>query len=226
MRNAMLVEDNLVVTTDNSGGIGEKAQDVVQAPDALTAHYSARVALLEQWAANSRPIAVLIHNFSGAASWAPYVAGVRQLLEESKLQDLPISGSTETNVELLQSAVSITMIGTCRTLPEEVNGKWFTYGAPLVGQEVIDNPKEVASIQKINEALETKLVHKIWPVGSKGILHEIRHLLNDEDIDIESQLNLTKTGGPSTVVLVYLSKDRIEEAQKFFGETLRNLKCK
>lgn len=224
MRNAILLDNGLVVTTDNSGGIGEKAQDLVQVPDALTAYYSARVALLEQWAANSTPIAVLIHNFSGSASWMRYVRGVTQLLAESKLQTLPISGSTETNMELLQSAVSITMIGTHRTFTEEVNGKWFTYGAPLIGQEVIDHSKEVASIHKINVALKNQLVHKIWPVGSKGILHEIRNLLQDDDIEIESPLNLTKAGGPSTVVLVYISKDRIEEAQNFFGETLRDIK--
>lgn len=221
MRNALRLEGNLIVTTDNSGGIGEKAQDVVSVPDALTAHYSARVALLEQWAAHGTPFAVLIHNFSGAESWERYVKGVTSLLEEAQLEHLPISGSTETNITLLQSAVSVTMIGTQHKYTELVDGQWFTYGAPLVGQEVIAQAHEVASIRQLKKALEKGLIERLWPVGSKGILYEMRQLFGERELEVTSPLDLHTTAGPSTVVLVYISKDRIEEAQVFFGEMLR-----
>ena len=83
MRNAIDIGDGFIITTDNSGGIGEKVDDVVVVPDRVTAYFAARVALLEQWAAHAEPVAVLIHNFSGSASWENYVQGVTDLFQEA-----------------------------------------------------------------------------------------------------------------------------------------------
>ena len=102
---------DFVVTTDNSGGIGEKPHDLVAVPDQVTAYFAARVALLEQWAAHADPVSVLIHNFTGPDSWAAYVKGVEQAFAEAGCELPPITGSTETNMELLQSAFAVTMIG-------------------------------------------------------------------------------------------------------------------
>lgn len=223
MRDAIVVDEHLIVTTDNSGGIGEKEADVVAVPDELTAYYSARVTLLEQWAANAQPIAAIIHNFSGASSWAKYMRGVTALLQEAGLKGLPISGSTETNMALLQSAVAVTMIGHNRGRVKPSNGQWFTYGRPLVGAEVLANPHEVASISRIKTALETALVTRIWPIGSKGLLHEVRRMMGDDDVQVESSLELYQSAGPSTAILVEIPTTRIEEATSFFGETLRKI---
>lgn len=224
MRNAVLLDENLVITTDNSGGIGEKAQDIVAVSDETTAYYAARVALLEQWAAQANPAMILIHNFSGQESWDKYVSGVSRLLKESGVEELPISGSTETNMKLLQSAVAVTMIGKRKNHSVTLVGKWFVYGAPLVGEEVLHNAHEVASLQKLKEALDTGIVQRIWPAGSKGLLHEIRQVLKDEHAEVESALDLYKSAGPSTAVLVHVPVLQIEKAKTHFGETLREIK--
>ena len=52
MRNAIDIGNGFIVTTDNSGGIGEKPGDIVAVPDRVTAYFAARVALLEQWASS------------------------------------------------------------------------------------------------------------------------------------------------------------------------------
>lgn len=111
MRNAIDIGNGFIVTTDNSGGIGEKPGDIVAAPDHVTAYFAARVALLEQWASHAEPVTIVIHNFSGSASWDKYVAGVTDLFQEAGLVVPKISGSTETNMELVQSAMAVTMIG-------------------------------------------------------------------------------------------------------------------
>lgn len=223
MRNALLIDENLVVTTDNSGGIGEKTADLVSVSDKLTAYYAARVTLLEQWAAYAEPSAVLIHNFSGHASWDKYVQGVEDLFEEAGISCPPINGSTETNMELLQSAIAVTMIGKRRTMRTEV-GKWFVYGIPLVGEEVIARKEEVASIGKIRKALHHHAIHRIWPVGSQGILHEIRRLMRDEHLRVSaSAIDIHKSAGPSTAVLVEVPLDRIAETKKAFGSLLHEI---
>ena len=56
MRNAIDIGNGFIVTTDNSGGIGEKPEDIVAVPDRMTAYFAARVTLLEQWAAYAEPV--------------------------------------------------------------------------------------------------------------------------------------------------------------------------
>lgn len=220
MRNAVEIEGNLIITTDNSGGIGEKSQDVVAVPDRLTAYYAARVTLLEQWAANAQPITVLIHNFSGKRSWASYVQGVEDLFREAGLETPTISGSTETNMELVQSAVAVTMIGKQRDQPKSEAFKWFTYGTPLVGNEVKKRADEVASIRRIRQAMDEGIVQRIWPVGSQGILKEARIMTGYEDASIETVLDSEKSAGPSTVVFLAIPLVKVEEAKRFLGNTL------
>lgn len=234
MRNALKIADDLIVTTDNSGGIGEKVEDLVQAPDQLTASFSARVALLEQWAAHAELTTVLLHNFTGAESWDAYVAGVQEVLAEAGIVDVPITGSTETNMDMLQSALAVTMIGRVGgSVVEDLGeGQWFTYGEPLVGKEVLEHPGEVASLGKLKTALDAGKVQRIWPTGSAGIRAEICRMMETFDstendraqvIDIKSPLNLEKSCGPSTVVLLRIESTYIEEMTAFFGPTLRPL---
>lgn len=224
MRNSISLEGNFIVTTDNSAGIGEKVQDIVHVSDQLTAYYSARVALLEQWAARAKPTAAIIHNFSGEKSWESYVQGVTELLEEAGESEFSISGSTETNMTILQSAVAVTMIGKQQKQPEILEGQWFIYGKPLVGEEIVKNLEGVASIKKIRQAFDEKVIRNIWPVGSKGILHEVRHLMENETIQIATSLDIYKTAGPSTAVLVEIPTNRVKEAAALFGDLLQPIK--
>lgn len=225
MRNALLVDEDFVVTTDNSGGIGEKTRDIVSVSDRLTAFYAARVTLLEQWSVNAEPTAILIHNFSGNASWNKYVQGVKDLFDEAGVSCPPISGSTETNMELDQSAIAVTIIGKRKQEGTDA-GQWFTYGSPLVGEELMKSAHEVACIQRLRQALDAQMVSRIWPVGSKGILHEVRQVLDDDSLAVESELDLLKSAGPSTVVLVQIPSSELGEAKKMFGSLLREIEIK
>lgn len=226
MRNALKLPNGFVVTADNSGGIGEKEADIVSAPNDVVSYFAARVALLEQWTAHAKVESVIIQNFSGDAAWQAYVNGVENILEEVGLTSIQISGSSETNMELMQSAMAVTMIGRINEeMSEEVNDQvnWFTYGQPFVGSDVLDHFDAIADLKKVKEALESGLVKKIWPVGSKGIQAEARVLFANESLCVNSELDVEKSAGPSTVVLIGVAPGLVEQARQHFNSEWREL---
>ena len=217
MRHGLKVE-GLVITSDNSAGIGEKEWDTVKAPDSLTAKFAARVALLEQWAAGSEPSAILLHNFSGVSQWQRYIEGITEVFIEADLELPPISGSSETNMETMQSGLAVTMIGKeKRKLAPAESLSWFIYGVPLVGAEVLAHPQQLANLQLIKTALASGIIERVWPVGSKGIAAEIS-LLFGRPLEISAPLNMQASGGPSTCVLLGVKPAMAERAQKHFGK--------
>ena len=214
MRNAVLLANGLVLTTDNSAAIGEKEHDIVAVPDELVSYFAARVALLEQWAASAYPVSIVVHNFTGNESWNNYISGIKKLFHEIGEECPVITGSSESNMATLQSAMAVTMIGEKREkLLEPYN--WFVYGKPCVGNEVIEEAERIADIQKIWEALCSGLVQRVWPVGSSGILGECKQLGLQGKI---SDWDIVKSAGPATTVLLGITTSRLEEAKKYFGK--------
>lgn len=214
MRNAIKLPSDLVLTTDNSAAIGEKSNDLVCVDDEVVAYFAARVTLLEQWAAKAQPISIIVHNFSGDKSWDKYMTGIQKVFEEIGLQCPPITGSTESNMETLQSALAVTMIGEPKvSVKQEVT--WFVYGKPCVGDEVLEESGAIADLNKIYEAMKQGLVHDVWPVGSSGIAAEcnrLRLICCLEGWDIE------KSAGPATSVLLGIGKDQIKDAKVHLGK--------
>ncbi|MFF2793879.1 hypothetical protein [Lysinibacillus xylanilyticus] len=223
MRNAIKVGE-LIATTDNAAAIGEKAQDVVSASDKLTAYFTARVTFLEQLAANALPSHILLANFSGDAAWSSYVAGIQQVFDEAGLSCPPIDGSTESNMQTLQSGLSITMLGEQqkRTVAEHEQLSWYTYGLPLVGNEVLAQPEDVAQLQPIFEAWKEGMVQQVWPVGSKGLQAEFTRLFGEQQV--KSSLDVEKTAGPCAVVLLGIHPEKEQIAQKIFPRNFEKLR--
>jgi hypothetical protein len=222
MRHALKLANGFVVTTDNSGGIGEKQADLVFSPNDVVSYFAARVALLEQWAASAQVESVIIHNFSGDAAWQGYVQGVNQLLKDVDLERVLVTGSSETNMNLLQSAMSVTMIGRSREVMN-CDVTWFIYGQPLVGSEVLENMEAIADLKKLKTAIENGCVTNLWPVGSKGIQAEVRILLANDKLLVQSDVDVEKSAGPCTVVLVGVPNESIERATLHFGNELRKI---
>lgn len=221
-RNAIQLGD-WIVTTDNSGGIGEKTDDLVAVPDRITARFATRVALLEQWAAGAEPEAVLLHNFSGDASWDRYCDGIRDVFDEIGVVLPPISGSSETNMSLSQSAVAITLMGRQTFESKVLDGIWYTYGTPLVGEEVLTRESEIASLASLDKARRNGLIQRIWPVGSSGILAEWQVVTGDTTCEMASPLDVTCSAGPSTVVLLQIDPSQLAETNQILGTSLRAL---
>ncbi|MDI2587783.1 hypothetical protein OR571_11815 [Psychrobacillus sp. NEAU-3TGS] len=214
MRNAVLLPNGLVLTTDNSAAIGEKQADIVQVPDEIVAYFAGRVALFEQWAAGAYPVSIVLHNFSGNKSWDKYIAGMEKLFGEIDQPCPEITGSTESNMETLQSAMAVTMIGTKQITSSE-NYAWYVYGKPCVGEEVMTESEKIADMKKILDGLNSGFVRRVWPVGSSGITGECEQLGLSCEL---KEWDTEKSAGPATSVLLGIANDGVKEAKLHFGQ--------
>ena len=206
MRNSIRVEQ-MIVTIDNSGCIGEKDADIVQVSNVVTAAFTARTAMLEQWCAGAKPVQLLLANFSGDAAWNDYVQGCQQIFNEIGEALPPITGSSESNFSALQSAMSLTMIGQPAFTVLTADCQFFVVGEPLVGYEVIAQADKVAKLKEIYRGLQEGWLSALWPTGSKGIGAEIERFTG---ANYTCTLDLTCSAGPSTAVLVAVREENIQ----------------
>ncbi|WP_349407469.1 ATP-binding protein [Pseudalkalibacillus sp. SCS-8] len=228
MRNAQIHPitnvDYLIVTSDNSGAIGEKLEDTIRVDYETLAYYSFRVAVMECIAAGGTPISITIQNFCGDDKWDQLENGVTNGLQELHISDVPITGSTESNFGMSQSALGIVIIGRCSKpktpMPPAIEGKWAVIGKPLIGQEVLDQSDELAPLDLYKRLSEIEGV-SLWPVGSKGILHEWNQFTSDEGYKdtIKCELDIHKSGGPSTCFILSYP-DQIEKRIKVLADRL------
>jgi hypothetical protein len=211
-------EESLIIASDNSGAIGMKEHDHVQVSYETVAYYSFRVAVMECIAAGGKPFSVVLHNFCGNDSWGKLVKGIEKGLEELNLQDVSITGSTESNFHLQQSAIGLVALGKKHVdkqneLQFSSHLKFAVIGSPLVGNEVVDFANQVVPLSIFLEVSKLKDVI-IWPVGSKGILTELNQMFPTMVFTRERlgiNLDVLKSSGPSTCFIVVF--DKAQEAE-------------
>ncbi|TKC14840.1 AIR synthase related protein [Robertmurraya kyonggiensis] len=224
MRDALLipisVRESLVITTDNSGGIGMKEQDLVQVPYDTVGYFSFRVAMMECLAAGARPLAVVIQNFCGESEWKELVAGVQKGVLELGIENIQITGSTESNFPFVQSAVGLNVIGLKSNSTKVIDSSAVALiGLPLVGHEVLEQAEKVAPLSLFYQ-LSLREDVLLWPVGSKGVEHELQRL----DLMIDSyEINFKKSGGPATSFLIMYPKEREKEIAEIAGTYFHSL---
>lgn len=225
MRNARQI-GNLVITSDNSGAIGEKELDVVHVPDDVTSYYSTRVTLLEQLANQAIPKEIILLNFTSEEAWDKYVTGITRVFDEVQMTVPAISGSTETNMPTLQSGFGITMLGEKqRPFPNLSELHWFTYGLPLVGEQLLQNVHQIANLQIIVEALKNQHITQVIPLGSKGLQKELEQLDLFNVVDLKNvPYDITASAGPSTMVLIGLTTEQVANISKILQHDLHRLK--
>lgn len=226
MRDAIIVplsgEQSLVITSDNSGAIGRKKKDAVSVSYETVGYFSFRVAVMECLAAKAKPLTVVIQNFCGEEAWQELVAGVKKGMDELQMVDLQITGSTESNFSLEQSAVGINVIGIRSNKGKNdrpmKKRKLALIGRPLVGEEVVLHHELVAPLHVFKRLSEMDDV-QVWPVGSKGILYELKRmdpLMEEKVLDLKD-IDLTRSAGPSTCFLVSYPIDREREILQVTG---------
>jgi hypothetical protein len=213
--------DTLIIASDNSGGIGMKAGDLVQVSYDTVAYYSFRVAAMECIAAGGIPLSVVLHNFCGDHTWNDLIKGIQKGLAELNLEDIPITGSTESNFPLQQSAIGLVVLGQ-RSLTKDsenvlsANLKFAVIGSPLVGNEVIDQADKVLPLSVFQEVSKLEKL-MVWPVGSKGILYEINQMFPTKEFTKEmlhTKLDVLKSSGPATCCIIAYEQAQEEKLKK------------
>lgn len=225
--------DNLIIASDNSGGIGMKEHDQVQVPYETVAYYSLRVAAMECIAAGGEPVSVVLHNFCGNEPWEDLVKGIGKGLLELGLEGVPITGSTESNFPLLQSAIGVVVVGNrpAGKIIEIPHSGWLhlaVIGLPLVGNEVIEQEERVVPLAVFQEV--SKLDGVItWPVGSKGIFYELQQMFPDLELKgemIDTEVDILKSSGPATCFVAAYHEEKSEKLRKVAGGFFHFLKIK
>jgi hypothetical protein len=218
-------KESLVIATDNSGAIGLKELDAVQVPYEMVGYFAFRVAVMECMAAGAAPYAVVMHNFCGDAAWNEITKGVKKGIGELGLFSLPITGSTESNFALVQSALGLMVLGkrpahVTTDLLYSDNVRLAVIGNPLVGSEVMEHSEQVAPLPLFQWFCGREGVQSILSVGSKGILHEVNQVFLGQTFDltaIEGEVNLVKSSGPATCFVVAYQGEAEEELRKKAG---------
>ena len=224
--------EELVIAADNSGSIGMREQDDVKVPYDIVAYYNFRVAWMECVAAGAAPFSIVIHNFSGDEAWEQFIKGIHRGMNELDIENLEITGSTETNFTLVQSAIGMAVIGKRKKAEAECldydkdKMNVGVIGEPLVGNEVIENEANIVPLDLFQWFAEQKGVLALVPVGSKGILYELEQLFAGQSLEFTTSLDIKKTSGPATCFIIaykdIASKRIKEKAANLFHEVIIN----
>lgn len=223
-------EETLIIASDNSGAIGMKEQDYVHVPYETVAYFSFRVAAMECIAAGGQPMSVVLHNFCGNEPWDELVRGIQKGLKELGLKDIPITGSSESNFSLHQSAIGLIILG------KRTDSKWMdlryspqlkfaVIGHPLVGPEVVANAEQIVPLSFFEKVSKLKEV-MIWPVGSKGILYELNQIFLDVNFSqemVSTDVDIIKSSGPATCFIVIYHADHEEKVKSITGDFFQRL---
>lgn len=223
--------ESLVIAADNSGGIGMKDNDHVKVPYDILSYYSFRVAVMECMAAGAKPVSVVMQNFCGDDAWPLLKSGVEKGLYELGINGISITGSTESNFTLLQSALGMVVVG---RKARDDDHDWLqkelgvaVIGFPLVGEEVIHYQERIAPLSLFKWFCEREEVEAVFPVGSKGIMYELQQLFHGREIEekqVSCSLDLLKSSGPATCFLVVYRPEVEEKLRRKAGELFHPVK--
>ncbi|MBT2654539.1 ATP-binding protein [Bacillus sp. ISL-18] len=224
---------NLIVASDNSGAIGMKKDDLVFVSYETVAYYSFRVAVMECMAAGGEPISVILHNFCGNEAWEELTSGIQRGIGELQLKNLPITGSTESNFSMQQSAVGIIVLGKKQIgkMDEIVfneQSKIAIIGNPLVGNEVIEQEDLIVPLPIFQKISRPEGIG-VWPVGSKGIQSELNQMFKNKTFlkeQIITDIDLVKSAGPATCFLVTYQENMEEEIKKWAGSYFHSVQIR
>lgn len=218
----------LVISCDSLGGIGDKEHDVVKTSPQLSGYYTTQVSLMEVLSFGAKPITIVnTLSVEMEDTGRKIIDGIIEALEplDFDISNL-VTGSTEENIPVTTTGMGMTTIGIIdkrnwekpRTYPGLIA---VVVGQPKVGNEVLaDKGKTIMNISRLLKLKEKNYIKEILPVGSKGILYELEQLAQTNNINFELEgninIDLKKTAGPSTCVIISMEEDKYEELKEEF----------
>lgn len=221
-------EQMMVIACDSSGGIGDKSNDVVKVSPEVVGYYTTQVALMEVLAIGAAPVTIVnALAVEMDPSGEGIIRGVKKCIKPLNLtDDQIITGSTEENIPVCQTAMGMTIIGIIdkkdfrktRALKDDIA---VVVGIPKIGDEVVeDGGREILSIELLLKLKKDFKINEILPVGSKGILYELGELARTNDLDfiLEDTLNIDihKSAGPGTCAVISINEKDYENVKKNF----------
>jgi selenophosphate synthetase-related protein len=222
---------SIVVGSTSSGAVGPKQMDEVKVDGRVLGKFMARVALMDVAATGAFPLLLSVTlGVEKEPTGRQIMEGIRS---EARVLGLDpnqvLMENTEDNFETVQTGAGLTVIGFAnaeelrlgKTCPNDVI---VAVGKPKVGEEVLpaEVRGEIADLRNVVSLSQKKYVHDIAPVGTLGIAYEARMMAHAVGRQLKLEkvvgLELGKSAGPATVVLVTLNREKLDELTSLLGK--------
>ena len=214
----------IVVGSTSSGGIGPKSMDEVKVGGRTLGKFLARVALMDVAATGAFPLLLSVTlGVEKEPTGREIIDGIRN---EARVLGLDpnqvLMENTEENFKTKQTGAGLTVIGFAnedelrlgKTRPGDLI---VAIGQPKVGDEVIpaEARGQIADLKNVTLLTQKQYVHDIVPVGTFGIGSEARMMAYSVGRQLRltegAGLDLEKSAGPVTVVLVTIDQEKVDE---------------
>lgn len=214
----------LVIAVDSCGGIGVKKEDILNVDPVLVGGFTLRVTLMEVLSTGAEIISITngaMNEFYPTGE--KFLEGIKKELETAKIEGVIINGSSEENFTPVSTGLAITVVGIVNKKDIKVGNdlkglKIGLAGKPKVGNEIelpIDD--ELVTYDEIYKFLKNENVVEIIPVGSKGIIGELKQI--ESEIELSTDIDVSKSAGPATCALVFYKGDNIKDIKQI-GDVL------
>jgi hypothetical protein len=214
----------IVAGSTSSGAVGPKEMDKVKVDGRVLGKFLARVALMDVTATGAFPLLLsLTLGVEKEPTGNQIIEGINREARSIGLDpNQVLMENTEDNFKTVQTGAGLTVVGLAneeelrvgKTLPGDLI---VAIGRPKVGDEVIaaEARGEIADLKNVMQLTQRKYVHDIAPVGGFGIASEAKMMAYGVGRQVKllevAGLDLNKTAGPATVVLVTIDRERLED---------------
>ncbi len=216
----------IVTGSTSSGAVGPKELDKVKVDGKILGKFLARVALMDVAATGAFPVQLsLTLGVEKEPTGNQIIEGINREARTIGLDPhMVLLANTEDNFQTSQTGAGLTVVGLAnedelrvgKTLPGDLI---VAIGRPKVGEEVIaaEAHGEIADLKNVAQLAQRRYVHDIAAVGGFGIASEAKMMAYGVGRQAKLQevagLDLAKTAGPATVVLVTIDRERLEDLQ-------------
>lgn len=223
---------SLVVACDSVGGIGPKPHDTVRSTARITAHFAARVALLEVLCAGATPTLVVdTLTVEANPQGREMIEAIVELAGEVELAPERVTGTTEDNVPTHATGIGISVLGDVvtgglRPGTSRSGDAVVCLGVPRSApdDELYPGHPDVVAVSDLKALLDSDLVHDALPVGSKGLAWEVPQLAETTGLTVRWRANADvptrRSAGPSSCVLVTCAPNDVTTVRASFPDML------
>ena len=223
----------IVAGSTSSGAVGPKIMDKVKVDGRVLGKFLARVALMDVTATGAFPLLLSVTlGVEKEPTGDSVLDGIRREARTIGLDpNQVIMENTEDNFETVQTGAGLTVVGFAnedelrlgKTIPGDLI---VAIGKPKVGDEVIlaEAKGEIADLKNVTQLSQKIYVHDIAAVGTFGIADEARMMAFGVGRQLKladvQGLDLTKSAGPATVVLVTIDRERLEDLTSLISKPI------
>jgi ribosomal protein S8 len=223
----------IVAGSTSSGAVGPKELDKVKVNGQVLGKFLARVALMDVITTGAFPLLLsLTLGVEKQVTGATIAEGVSREARSIGLDPQQVLlENTEDNFQTVQTGAGLTVVGLAnenelrlgKTLPGDLI---VAVGRPKVGEEVIaaEARGEIADLRNVAQLCQCRYIHDISAVGGFGIASEAKMMAYGVGRQLklwEKQvLDLNKSAGPATVVLVTMDRERLEDLTSLISKPI------